>query len=100
MQLIIESVGNAENLQLAAVADFTDNYRLIVERMTQRHISRPGRTAFEHRLKWPCCFAGRWFQPRSGIPGILPAIRYWNSFPIIASRFASQPNKAVPVADH
>ena len=46
MQLIIESVAETQKTSLAAVADFTDNYLLIVERMAQLHIE-VSRTAFE-----------------------------------------------------
>jgi hypothetical protein len=46
MQLIIESVAETQKTSLAAVADFTDNYPLAIERMTQLHIE-VSRTAFE-----------------------------------------------------
>ena len=46
MQLIIESAAETQKTSLAAVADFTDNYLLIVERMAQLHIE-VSRTAFE-----------------------------------------------------
>lgn len=99
MQLIIESVAETQKTSLAAVADFTDNYLLIVERMAQLHIE-VSRTAFEQSAELALLYLqGGLSADKMGLwnTGLQSGIEQFSAYCRQVSQLAQQ---AVPGTDH
>lgn len=99
MQLIIESVAETQKTSLAAVADFTDNYLLIVERMTQLHIE-VSRTAFEQTAELALlCLHGGLSADKMALwnSGLQSGIEQFSAYCQQVSQLAQQ---AVPGTEH
>ena len=99
MQLIIESVAETQKTSLAAVADFTDNYLLAIERMTQLHIE-VSRTAFEQSAEIALlCLHGSFAADKMGLwnAGLQSGIEQFSDYCQQVRQLAQQ---AVPVAGH
>ena len=99
MQLIIESVAETQKTSLAAVADFTDNYLLIVERMAQLHIE-VSRTAFEQSAEIALlCLHGGFATDKMALwnTGLQSGIEQFSDYCQQVRQLVQQ---AVPVAGH
>ena len=99
MQLIIESVAETHKTSLAAVADFTDNYLLAIERMTQLHIE-VSRTAFEQSAEIALlCLHGGFATDKMALwnTGLQSGIEQFSAYCQQVSQIAQQ---AVPGTEH
>jgi len=99
MQLIIERVAETHKTSLAAVADFTDNYLLAIERMTQLHIE-VSRTAFEQSAEIALlCLHGSFAADKMGLwnAGLQSGIEQFSAYCQQVSQLAQQ---AVPGTEH
>lgn len=101
MQLIIESVAETQKTSLAAVADFTDNYLLIVERMAQLHIE-VSRTAFEQSAELALlCLQGGLSADKMGLwnTGLQSGIEQFSDYCQQVRQLAQQKRCLSPATD-